>query len=211
MQVIDKWAHMLTLQSTEHHIRQVHSALGLNLGAVSTNMPKFDEQDITLVKKDQTFEVYAHRDFQAYSLLLAPDCTEFKDKYWTQTRSVLVINGADLHPDHKHIVLDGRLRSVPCDSRPMALFFVVTRSKEPHECNMTVDYCATEISCKITLPFPAVKKRAISQIYEEAQTPQIPIMFNKKLIKKGTKLVCGVDCELERLHALQQQEKKAKK
>ena len=44
-------------------------------------------------------------------------------RYWTMSRMALIPGSADLHPDHKHIALDGRLRSTPGDeAKPFTMF-----------------------------------------------------------------------------------------
>jgi hypothetical protein len=53
-----------------------------------------------------------------------------QDAYWTTGRSTLVSNGARLHPAHKHVAIDGRVRAVPAeDGRSFAPFWSVTRTE----------------------------------------------------------------------------------
>jgi hypothetical protein len=165
MEVIEKWSPMLATNSVEHQLKKLHSALGFNLSSVVSSMPTFSERDLVIARVGNSHEVFAARDFPAYTLMLAPDCTEFKDKYWTQNRSVLVKAAAALHPEKKHVVLDGRLRSVPTDARPMSLFFVVARSQDEAICNLHTDYVCTEIAVKIQFPM-APKKKAFTENFE---------------------------------------------
>jgi hypothetical protein len=52
-----------------------------------------------------------------------------EDGYWTLGRSVLMGQGSELHCEHKHIAADGRVRSVPTDSRGFSLFGAVSRTE----------------------------------------------------------------------------------
>jgi hypothetical protein len=102
-----------------------------------------------MVKRGNVFEVWTAREFPANSLILAPECSEIKDKYWTQGRSAMTRNGSSHHPENKQIVLDGRLRSSPSEVRPCSVFFVVQRSMKTEECNLKMDYTSLEISAKV--------------------------------------------------------------
>ncbi len=95
-------------------------------------VPKFSNDDVVVVQRSgkNGCEVWANRSFKERTLVLAPDCTEWKDKYWTYGRSNVVKQTADLHPQGKCIGLDGRLRNNPTEARPFSLFFAVERNED---------------------------------------------------------------------------------
>ena len=57
---------------------------------VSEQMPRYGPKDIAVVVRNDTVELYAHREFAAKTLLLSPHTTEIKDKFFTHGRSVLL-------------------------------------------------------------------------------------------------------------------------
>ena len=70
-------------------------------------------------------------------ILIWPEHPEIKDRFWTLGKTVICEGGHCAHPEGKHIVLDGRLRSAlpepgdkeGVDKKPASLFFLLPRRK----------------------------------------------------------------------------------
>ena len=130
-------------------------------------------------------------------MILAPVTTEMKDRMWTYTKSTLVENAHSLHPERKHIVLDGRLRSDVREGRGSEFFFMVERATDKKTSNMEIVYPSSTVQVETVVPgLKDAKKQRVSA----EKLPQIPVMMNPKTIKKGTKLLCYETNQLENLH-----------
>jgi len=57
-----------------------------------------------------------------------------------------------LHPQQANLVLDGRLRALPCETRPFSLFFAITRSDDRDKANMTLSYTSVKQTLQVTIP-----------------------------------------------------------
>jgi hypothetical protein len=181
-------------------ICNLKSTVGFIMGVVASLSPKYSADDFCIVLRDRQTEVWAMRAFKACEILLCPETTELKDVYWTQNKSVKVMNAELLHPDKRPIALDGRLRSTPNEGRMLSLFFCVSRCKESSDeaaaCNMRIHY--PSVSCAVELDFalPTGKKRQHSIAFKQQQTPQVPVMFNPAGVKAHTMLMCLDDAVL---------------
>ena len=139
----------MTKHNPDVSLKHQHSTARFAMRLVPDSTDNYTSNDLTMVKRGNVFEVWTARDFPANTLILAPECLEIKDKYWTQGRSAMTRNGSSHHPENKQIVLDGRLRSSPSEVRPCSVFFVVSRSMQTEECNLNMDYTSLEISAKV--------------------------------------------------------------
>ena len=72
--------------------------------------------------------------------MIWPETPEIKDRFWTQGKSVLCPGSTAIHPEGKHMVLDGRLRSgfpdptaakTEWEKKSGSIFFLVERWKPP--------------------------------------------------------------------------------
>jgi len=145
-------------------------------------------------------EAWTLKDFNAHTLAFGPESNEFKEKNWSQNRVALVNYDRDSHPHKLHIVIDGRLRSNVCDSRPFSLFFAISagasEDKADKRVNMSVGYATVKSEVTVQLPFPKSKAKTHSQ-----DLAQIPVMYNKQAIQKHVRLVCNTDGTLSNLTA----------
>ena len=98
-------------------------------------------------------------------------CLPAQDAYWTVGRSVLVKNTSSLHPHKKHIALDGRVRSLPTDTRTFALFWTVTRTSDKGEANMELS--TATVTANIKIEGFGNKKRKSDVAFEEGDLPQV--------------------------------------
>ena len=103
--------------------------------------------------------------------------------------------GSRLHPEHKKLVLCGRLRKAPSDTRPFSLFFAVTRVDEDDDSKVTLTMEYVKIKAAITMTAPFGGK-AISR---NVEPPEVPIMYNTKKVEKGTRLTVRPDLMLKEI------------
>jgi hypothetical protein len=97
-----------------------------------------------------------------------------KDEVWTRK---------DFEPLELQLGLDGREQD--SDEHHGSFYGMVTRTSDISEANMTVVHLTIEHHMKASLPDP--KRRKVSSAPLESST--LPILVNKKAIKKHTKLL----------------------
>ena len=160
--------------------------------------PGLTERDVTVVLRDGIPEVWTARAFEKGELVLTPETTSFMDKYWTAGRSALTKNGNALHPDHRNIVLDGRLRSVVSEGKFFTMYFIVTRVKEESgdDINMKEDWTSSSVS--VSVEMPCGRKRKFEVKTGADKIAQVPVLFNEKALEKNVKLVCLYDALMSR-------------
>ena len=93
IEIHDKWSANLATTCLDTKVKNIHSKLGMTLAAVIETVPVYTAKDFHVVTRNSKVEVWTGRDFPAYTLVLAPETTEWKERYWTTTRSVLVKYG----------------------------------------------------------------------------------------------------------------------
>lgn len=141
-------------------------------------------------------EVWTKRNFAPGSLVFVPDTTEYKDRYYTQTRSALLQNAESV--EGRRIVLDGRLRFAPTETRGFSLFFAVERSDDESECCLKQAF--SEMSLQLDINLPGTSTKLNGQVKRRVgDLPQIPCIYNPEAVKKGTKLICFADLEMRKL------------
>ena len=137
--------------------------------------------------------------FKANTIKFGPCATEYKDRFWTQGRAVILGNTAQLNHEknNKSFVADGRLRNqIENAERPFALFWLIPRSKEASACNLSQEM--TEVSVTYNLKLPQVTESTTTNYGADA-LPQIPILYNPNEVKKNVMLVGPFDNELTEL------------
>jgi len=212
--VVKGWAKKEHTSDPSCEVNHLIHKIGFQMVAIMDALPASDEQDLIIVKRDNVYEVWTNKAVEAGQLVLVPDTTEIKDRYWTASRSVLVGHSSSHHPAKKHMALDGVRRAIPNhDTRPFGVFWLVQRSKDEKEVNMFIGYANVKMDVSIDLPG---SKRNIKAAYGEDKLPQIPVLSNTHKLTKHTRLVCGEDLELMKVNEAEQKKmaaeaKKAKK
>ena len=91
------------------------------------------------------------------------------------------------------LTLDGRGRTsiarkgmIDDSEHKGSLFWLVARTSKPLECNLVFETVTWEN--KVSFNLPAKKKQKTSVDWDSSELPSIPILVNKKAIKKHTKL-----------------------
>ena len=105
---------------------------------------------------------------------------------------------ARMHPQKLNIVMDGRLRSAPSDARPFSLFFAIPRIEKDEKstkANLTLEYSSLSVP-DITLTMPSGMKTKFAC----PNLPQIPVMYNKLMIKAHTQLFAPPDLSLQKVN-----------
>ena len=170
--------------------------------------PAFKEKDLMVCVRNKKLEVWTARPFKANELVLCP-CGTLRDKYWTTIRSTLIENGSSLHPEGKHLVIDGRyLSPISLDEKDkrFALFWAVTRvdpkakASDKTAINMKLEVLPTQMTLSIDLPNHAVESKI-------KDVPHVKYMFNPDKIPKHTKLCVMDDVNLSKAYAKSEQEK----
>lgn len=94
--------------------------------------------------------------------------------------------------------MDGRLRSAPSDVRPFSLFFAIPRIEKgdtSNKPNLTLEYSTMTVpDITLTMPTGATTKFACPAL------PQIPVMYNKVIIKAHTQLFAPPDLSLQKVN-----------
>ena len=65
------------------------------------------------------------------------------------------------------LVLDGRLRSMPSDVRPISLFFAIERASDPEAANLTYRYIKVSAQLNFDMPNVNTGKSANVKFAEE--------------------------------------------
>ena len=68
-----------------------------------------------------------------------------------------------------------------------SLYWIVSRTTQVMEANLVFGTCSFQSQIKVTLPAPKKRKTHVSE-WEPAELPSLPVLVNKKAIKKYTKL-----------------------
>jgi hypothetical protein len=158
---------------------------------------KLTKKDIVCCKRGGQTEVWTVREFKRLELCLYPFTTELKDRYWTQHRSNIV--GVDKecqtfgNVNKKTIVMDGRLRGTPSDSRGMSLFFAIGRIENKEKSNMEIH----DVSLNGTLSLQGDTKS--DKRTHNFGNITYPVYKNPKVIKAGIMLLGYEDPKVQLL------------
>ena len=197
--VVLEWAEKQTTSPADKSgkMRRLRNVVSFALSTVVDLCPAYTKQDITIARRDSTVEVYANRNFAKGELMLAPDATELRDRAYSGLKCAWVGNVADVHPEKRHIVIDGRMCSQVADTKTFALFWLIPKGETAKECNCVVKH----LNMSVTVFTDAAKLGALFKTLEtekgvehDANTfPQVPIITNSRIIPKGEKFVVWED------------------
>ena len=177
------------------------SRIGICLEALAATLPKFTEKDLLVchrrnnrgVWKD---ELWAQRPFGAEELVFAPLVDQIRTSHLTSTFCAAVglpLRGPGAHPEGSSLALDGRVRqscaapgSVDTVKHVGLLFYLVERTVDECEANMSLDTVTWDYTANISLP---LKKSKQAVEWSAQDLPNLPILVNKKALKEHTRLV----------------------
>ena len=130
-------------------------------------------------------------------ILLGPVSSQIKDTHLMASAHAVVTlptHGRGAHPENQTLALDGRSRhmmankgSCSPEDHTGSLYWMVSRTTQAMEANLVFDTCSLQRQIKVTLPAPKKRKTHVSE-WEPAELPSLPVLVNKKAIKKHTKL-----------------------
>ena len=221
IEIIKDWEKLQCSNNNECKGNNVKSRVGFQIENIAISQPTLTKDDVTVCKRGESIEVWAHRNFSAGEIIIAPETQDVKDRYWTTGggRNILIQDSALLHPEKKHLVLDGSRRAIPCEVRPFALFFAVERAESEEGANLKIAHAKMHGSITIDLPEPVDSKKRKLAVHlgsnvgkgkaNHISLVEIPVLTNAKKIKAGTKLVAEPDTNLKKLHEKLQASKAA--
>ena len=93
VEVITTWEANVATRAMETKLKSLNSRLGMALATIIDMVPTYGLGDFHVVTRNNKVEVWAAKDYAPNSIILAPETNEWKDKMWSQTRSVLVKYG----------------------------------------------------------------------------------------------------------------------
>ena len=212
VQLFPKWEAMLHCNDKDTKWKAVSGQLFFCINVLSKKLPRFTPKDLLVVMGDDKVEVWTNRAFEKHEIQLAPESSELKDRLWSHNgKAVLCKNGEKIHPEAKHLVIEGIRRSIPSEVRPFSLFFAVERKMiatktddkafddEGKDCNMRLVYA--DMTLKTSASLPLTPKRTFEDLVQGEELPKLPVMVNPFAIEKGQKLVCQEDVALKKVGA----------
>ena len=207
-----KWEPLLHAADKDTRWKNASGQLMFCMQVLAKKLPTYSSKDLSVITRDEKVEVWTHRPFAKNELTFAPESTELKDRLWSHHgKAVLCKGGEAVHPEGKHIVIEGIRRCAPSDVRPFSLFFAVERKmltagatddvadKEKKECNMQLAY--VDMTLKVHGDLPFAPKRVFDEAIGGESLPKLPIMFNPLPIEKGVRLICQEDVALKKVGA----------
>jgi hypothetical protein len=93
VEVDTTWAANLATTANETKLKSLNSRLGMTLATVIEMVPTYGLEDFHVVTRNSKVEVWAAKDYPPNTIVLAPETNEWKDRLWSQSRSVLVKYG----------------------------------------------------------------------------------------------------------------------
>lgn len=198
VEIVPQWHKHTVAHDTAFQQVYLKHMIGFQMKTISTVLPEYTAEDFTVVKRGAAVEVWTARKFKAHELMLAPETTEFKDKYWTGNRAVIAGNTETLNPVRdrsmpKSILCDGRLRATLDKSgRGFALFWLVEHAETLKTANLVLHTAESQQTSTITLPGGKV----VTKKWATDDLPQLQIMTNPKAINANVQLLCAPDAKL---------------
>jgi hypothetical protein len=143
-------------------------------------------------------EVWTKTDFEPLELQLGPFSSQLKDTHLMAACHAVVglpKHGRGAHPEDQSLALDGRGKTqmagkgaLDSEEHHGSFYWMVTRTSNITEANMSLENVTFEHQMKVSLPAP--KRRQVNTVqWEYSELPTLPILVNKKAIKKHTKLL----------------------
>ena len=205
VQVVDKWAKDLVADADDLSKNMwIRGRISVGMQAMYDVLPKYKDSDFLVVhRRNQDLkgqwqcEVWTKKDFEPMEIMIAPFSSQLKDTHLMASAHAVVTlpkNGRGAHPANGTLALDGRMRNAMApagtldqDLHTGSLFWMVTRSSEPKQCNLDLDQVTWEQKVKVSVP--AYKKRKTESVeWDSAELPAFPVLVNKKKIMKQTRL-----------------------
>ena len=204
--IVDKWWLNLMQTDAESRTEVVKGAIKFTLDNLWHCSNDYGPEDLLIVKRGSSFEVWTKRAFKPHEIMFIPDTTEIKPRFYTCNRSAIAKNTIDpSSTDKRPFVLDGRVRGNPApDSKSkFTLFWVVQRAeKDEHKLiNMQLEYTRFEVNASVT-----IGDKVIPQKWASDELPSIPVMLNPNKVAAHTRLLAKEDKDIKDLYEKQQKQ-----
>jgi hypothetical protein len=196
------WHKLLANNEAHNRTFWLKSRVGVCLEALAGVVPEYTDKDLLVchrmtpsgVWKD---ELWTLRSFAPYELAFAPLVSQLKDTHLTlAANAVLGVpkHGHGAHPEQQVLALDGRMNNMLAkqgsidDTKHMGiLYFLVQRSQNPEDANMSIENLSWEYKVTLTMPTKKPKKSIVQ--WDAQDLPTIPILVNKERIEEHTRLI----------------------
>ena len=153
--------------------------------------PIYTKDDITIIKRGDTLQLYANRDFVQGELLIAPDGLELRDRSYCHSKACFVNSVVDHHPERRHIMIDGRQLCTVSDSRQFCLFWTMPKNEDGN-CHIQHLDMSIALHTKASKHGPTFANLATETdeglVKDGMVFPQIPIITNFKAIQRGDQI-----------------------
>ena len=217
--IVNDWEKALMSEDSRVSAEYGKANVLFAINQLASQYPPPNKKDILIVKRGDKHEVWSMRDFNPGQLVLVPESVEIKPRFYTLDRSTICKNTTD--PVTKRpLVIDGRVRANPNHppapqgattsqqgaTQSFSLFWLVERTPDPREANMTQVH--TRMNVKIDI-WGGPKR--VEKALAEDDFPSVPLLMNARKITKHTRIVAVEDKEVKKLHEAQQKDIAAQK
>ena len=214
------WAPLLEGYDDAANLFFLKARANVLLAEVMQLVPDYEEgKDLGIIHRFNHMgacrsEIWTLKDFERGQLMFAPFTTEMKDRLYTTSASASLQHKRDMVPQNRVLAVDGRGRGhlSHADEHkhvPLAkgsLFWVCDRTAETGNANMFLEFCF--VTGELNVAIPGFEKAVVK--WKKDAIPGIPLLMNKTIVKKHTKLVALDDPVLARIREEDLQEKKKK-
>ena len=203
------WTRLLADSEETNKICWLRSRIGICLEALAETVPKYTEKDLLVCHRRNTRglwkdELWTLRSFAPEELVFAPLVDQLRTSHLTTPYQALVgvpVCGPGAHPEGAALALDGRYRqciaapgSVDTSQHTGILFYLVDRSVDESEANMTLEPVNWEYSARLQMPLKKKAKQDLAVEWQSKDLPNVSILVNKKGIQEHTRLVVFKRC-----------------
>ena len=182
LDVIKGWERFLMDNDQYSILSKVQAKIAFAIENLNATFGKLTEKDLLIVTRNGSYELWSKRDFAPRTLVLVPDSTEIKPRFWTANRGA-VCKGSDKllkeAKDRRPLVIDGRVRAVPEEGKAFAPFWLVQR-KDGVKANMSIEYVALKGCMTMAFETPKVADRKME--WADGDLPSVPVLINLKKI-----------------------------
>ena len=195
IEVVDDSDNCLMHRDVSVQSMNIRSHIMCTVNTIS-ELVRCGDNSILIVKQNNAYQLWTLVDFKAGSLVLVPETTELKPRFYTvgEGRSVVCKNVTDPSMDKRPFVMDGRARAAPHSKSSCALFWMVERTDENKKVNLVAKQAQTSIKTTVV-----IGDKTYEQACGHSQMPGIPVLVNEKKISKHTRLFAKTDSEVQQL------------
>ena len=196
------WTKLLANSDKLNQNFWLRSRIGVSLEALHETLPTYSCSDLAIAHRQNKQgiwkdEVWTKRPFAPQELQFAPLSSQVKDTNLTLMANALVglpKSGPGRHPENGSLALDGRSKtsvakagSIDGVDHTGVLFWLVGRTSEANDANMSIEIVSFHHIVDLVLPFKKQKTTKVE--WHSKDLPTIPILVNQVAIKEYTRLI----------------------